>query len=165
MTEQEARDDEREALQAEVDRRYPPHPNTHGWSYEDAAHYEGVREGLLEGLAEARKSPDPEITKAVRELAAEGVRFDMNPTMNMRTTNELYVQFAAYLRRIDAAWREAVAALLPVEGQERGCPYCEQVRRMDALYGSNIGVCIKHRTQPVPPAAPDWMPRIGGEPA
>lgn len=49
--------------------------------------------------------------------------------------------------------------------EERECPYCEEVRRMDAAYGSQIGVCIKHRTQPVPPAAPDWMPRIGGEPA
>ncbi len=32
---------------------------------------------------------------------------------------------------------------------EHGCPFCEEVRRMDATYGSTIGACMNHRTQPV----------------
>lgn len=139
MTEQEARDDEREALWREYAR-------SQGLSDDYASWRNGTdRLAFMAGYA-ARRHPEPEITEDA-VVAAYHV-FDDNGS----TPEAMRLAIEAALR-------------VPVGEGERGCPFCDEVRRMDATYGSQIGVCVKHRTQPVPPAAPDSMPRIGGEPA
>lgn len=44
----------------------------------------------------------------VRQLADDGVKFDMTPTMMFTDASAMYTQWQAYVARIDAAWRGAV---------------------------------------------------------
>lgn len=49
----------------------------------------------------------------VTDLAGHGLRFDLNPTMNLASVEDLYSGFARYLTRADESIRLRAAELLP----------------------------------------------------
>lgn len=79
---------------------------------------------------EAAPSLEP-IIEALRDLAENGLRFDLNPTMAITTADEVYAQWSSYARRMDASARaSARAALERVLGTEATRP--DFATRVDA---------------------------------
>ncbi|TDP29797.1 hypothetical protein [Nocardia ignorata] len=64
---------------------------------------------------EALQARVAELEAFVTDLAGHGLRFDLNPTMQMGDVGQLYVGFANYLVRADESIRQRAAELLPEE--------------------------------------------------
>ncbi|WP_043654410.1 hypothetical protein [Nocardia thailandica] len=56
-----------------------------------------------------------ELEEFVTDLAGHGLRFDLNPTMQMGSVEQLYTGFAHYLVRADESIRQRAAELLSEE--------------------------------------------------
>lgn len=96
---------------------------THGSTRERLIGYRGLRAKYrrLDDPAptvEALRARVAELEALVTDLAGHGLRFDLNPTMQMGSVEQLYVGFANYLVRADESIRQRAAELLPEEDSD-----------------------------------------------